>query len=905
MKRKTMSIIVCLTLVMTAFAIVPLNVSAASEEDIEQAIEDGIVWLVAQQNTNAMDPDFGSWDAYGGELETGTGLALYKLCERAYELGYDSPFDSAYEYHQNVMDGFNWTFAHLTVVDIFVQDHTSGATGTMDDPDTNGNGLGVTTLNWYSSYTTGILLAAIAASGTPSRVVNVLGSPVNGWTFGQVAQDMVDFLAFSQVDPSINFNGDTVEGGWDYLPVDNGVGGTGWQGDQSNSGYAVLGLGEAQAFGCIVPQWVKTELDWWIDYVQDDVDGDASGWAGSSNDGGSWYSYTGDFIGVNILKTGNLIFQMAFVGDMPTTQRVTDATDYLVRHWGDPSGTDQPPGWNGTPAQYQAMFCAMKGLEYMGIDIFDGIDWFEDFSDVIVAQQDKTPGPTYGSWQNSSGRGEPVIITEWALLTLEKVAPPPQVIPPTVTKTVDPEDIYFGTEDKESTVTIEVTGAGGTETTITPMDVVFAIDSSGSMNWNDPSNLRLTAAKNFVDNMSDTRDQGGVVSWDDHIDFTYGLSQDFTELKNQIDNVDSSGGTDLNQGLNASIAMLDAGKQWGATWVIIFLTDGQGLYTPSGSPGSPADVAAGKGYVIYSIGLNMTPGSLAENNLIDMATATGGQYYSSPSAENLSAIYDAIYEEITTSTVPHYVNVTEVTQSYIIVDETSFNIAPDSVTHNADGTTTIIWENIGMYADGDPDLSADETVILSFNVRSSICGADLEVDVYGEAIVNYSDKDGNYIGFVLIPQATINVHPFVTDLIAGGGNPNSAIDVGEVIAWNDEDFLYVTYNTTDDWYITETHLHVADSLEGIPQTKKGNPIPGQFDYGDEYDYDDGMTTVTYTIPWTWSPGTTLYIAAHAVVQKLIGYDEEGNPIYQIETAWGDGEDFPGKNWATYFEYIDP
>jgi hypothetical protein len=178
----------------------------------------------------------------------------------------------------------------------------------------------------------------------------------------------------------------------------------------------MLGLAEAQDFGCTVPQWVKTELDWWIDWVQDDVDGD-------TYDGGSWYSYPSDSIGVNILKTGNLIFQMAFVGDTPTTSRVVDALDYLKRHWNDSSGANKPAGWKGNPAQYQTMFCAMKGLEYMGIDTFDGIDWFEEFSDTIIAQQVSTPGTIFGSWQKSSGRGEPLIITEWALLTLERIAP--------------------------------------------------------------------------------------------------------------------------------------------------------------------------------------------------------------------------------------------------------------------------------------------------------------------------------------------------------------------------------------------------------------------------------------------------------------------------------------------------
>ena len=218
-----------------------MSVNAATEQQIEDAIEAGLVWLVAQQNTVPADPNFGSWMGYGSR-EAGTGLALYKLCDRAYELGYDSPFDSAYEYSENVMDGFNWTFAHLAVVDINTQDHTTGATGTIDDPDTNGNGKGVRVSTSYEIYCTGILLAAISASGTPGRVVDVSGSPVDGWTYGQAAQDMVDFLAFAQVEYPVP--GITKEGGWDYYAVNNGVGGTNWKGDQSNSGYAVLGLAE-------------------------------------------------------------------------------------------------------------------------------------------------------------------------------------------------------------------------------------------------------------------------------------------------------------------------------------------------------------------------------------------------------------------------------------------------------------------------------------------------------------------------------------------------------------------------------------------------------------------------------------------------------------------------------------
>jgi hypothetical protein len=105
--------------------------------------------------------------------------------------------------------------------------------------------------------------------------------------------------------------------------------------------------------------------------------------------------------------------------------------------------------------------------------------------------------------------------------------------------------------------------------------------------------------------------------------------------------------------------------------------------------------------------------------------------------------------------------------------------------------------------------------------------------------------------------------PFVTDLTAGGGNIKSAMDVGDVLVWNDGEYLYVKYVVTDeDWCLTETHLEVATVLEDIPQ-KNGNPPPGQFTYGGEHDC---VADWTYEIPLSWDPGTEILIAAHGVVQ---------------------------------------
>jgi len=120
--------------------------------------------------------------------------------------------------------------------------------------------------------------------------------------------------------------------------------------------------------------------------------------------------------------------------------------------------------------------------------------------------------------------------------------------------------------------------------------------------------------------------------------------------------------------------------------------------------------------------------------------------------------------------------------------------------------------------------------------------------------------------------------PFVTDLIAGGGGQGkSAMDVGDIEVCNDGEYLYVTYLTDEVTCLIETHLHVTtipppnDPIPGdpgFPLTKKGNPIPGQFDYAMEHEC---VSDYTYQIPLgEWGADTKLYIAAHAVVETSSG-----------------------------------
>ena len=417
-------VLITILSVIMLLGLMTFPVQAATEEEIQDSIEAGIDWLASIQNGD------GSWSYY--EYVAHTGLVLIKLEDRAFELGYDSALDPAYAYSSNVIAGLNYLYSQAHIVAIGPQP--------AGDPDTNGNGEGIYFSDSYHvSYATGIALMALAGTRDPSIVVPALGSPIDGMALGDVVQDTVDFLAWSQGDTS------WWRGAWGY----GGYEDEGWS-DNSNSGYVVLGLDFAESaaygFSANVPAFVKDELNIWIDYIQNNVNGDeydggsAYGWTqgdfdddgdglvdedpwdGIDNDGDGLIDEDpgGEFDWVNILKTGNLVYQTAFYGDSPVTQRVIDAVDYIERHWDD---NNPDPGFR--PSHYQAMFCVMKGFTRMGIDEItvggSPVDWFDEFSTIIVGNQNPDGSWPWDNW------GDEVLSTAWALLTLEKVAPPAEI----------------------------------------------------------------------------------------------------------------------------------------------------------------------------------------------------------------------------------------------------------------------------------------------------------------------------------------------------------------------------------------------------------------------------------------------------------------------------------------------
>jgi hypothetical protein len=114
---------------------------------------------------------------------------------------------------------------------------------------------------------------------------------------------------------------------------------------------------------------------------------------------------------------------MAFVGDDVNTERVQDALDYMANNW----NANYEPGWRGDPACYQATFTAMKGFTSLGLYHEFGdppIPWQEHFETVLLEQQNEDGSWPFTCWD---GGPTPILSTIWALLTLQKVAPPSEI----------------------------------------------------------------------------------------------------------------------------------------------------------------------------------------------------------------------------------------------------------------------------------------------------------------------------------------------------------------------------------------------------------------------------------------------------------------------------------------------
>ncbi|MDP2948971.1 MAG: hypothetical protein Q8P22_05490 [Chloroflexota bacterium] len=419
-------------LVLAIALMVPLLVGgfsarAASEPEIEAAIENGLAWLAAQQA-----PDGCWYGPYG--LAGPTGMAVWKFAERPYEQDPPlDPFDPAYEYNAQVQDGLDCIFA-------MVQE--SGG------------------LVWLPSmpvYETGINMIALSETRAPTRTVSVPGSPVDGWTYQQVLGGMLDWMEDAQNDGGCEI------GGWGYSAND-----IGWS-DQSNSGYATMGIGfaihPAFGFGLTVDPNVLAKLETYIDNVQHPVSGGSGYFLGGPPPCGSDMG--------NILRTGNLLYEMALVGRPVGDSTAQAAVAFIEANW----NAACQPGWQG---DYQATFTMSKGLQAYG-DALDTLpvvgDWLDQTSTYLVSHQNPD-----GSWGPGCGHGagDLLLETSWALLSLEPIPPPPVPVEIDIKPGSDPNSIKLS---NKGVIPVAILGSASFDVTnVDYSTVVFAGDATEAHN---------------------------------------------------------------------------------------------------------------------------------------------------------------------------------------------------------------------------------------------------------------------------------------------------------------------------------------------------------------------------------------------------------------------------------------
>ena len=110
------------------------------------------------------------------------------------------------------------------------------------------------------------------------------------------------------------------------------------------------------------------------------------------------------------------------------------------------------------------------------------------------------------------------------------------------------------------------------------LDVMFAIDSSGSMVSNDPGRMGMSMVKAFVDTVHIENIRIGFASYSDQVGqvvspVSIGDPEARAALKAQLDAVTYSGDTDMGMGVEAALSAMPA--QEGRKRILVVISDGE------------------------------------------------------------------------------------------------------------------------------------------------------------------------------------------------------------------------------------------------------------------------------------------------------------------------------------------
>lgn len=181
------------------------------------------------------------------------------------------------------------------------------------------------------------------------------------------------------------------------------------------------------------------------------------------------------------------------------------------------------------------------------------------------------------------------------------------------------------------------------------LEIVFVIDDSGSMSWNDGSNKRLTVASTLIDKLP-AKSKMGIVSFASYTTLlTTELTTDATSAKQYLTTTyfKSSGGTYMYRAINSSFNLFNENSEKTLQMMVV-LSDGESSDT------SPHDSviasAKEKGIRIYTVGLGSASSTYFTSYLKPLAENTNGKFYYASDASLLADIYTDIGKQIDITT---------------------------------------------------------------------------------------------------------------------------------------------------------------------------------------------------------------------------------------------------------------
>jgi hypothetical protein len=357
-------ILVMLDVLLTSVFLVP-NANSVTQNDIDNAVKKALAYLASNQEESGCfkEPTY-------GQTVASTALAVLAFENYGHFATNDPSVDP---YASVVSKGLDYLISNVNKMQI--------GRKMAGNPDTNGNGHGA---YWDSGfhrpgYEAPMVVLALVASNMPDK--NITSGAYTNSTYRQLVTDAVDWLTWDQ----------SPLGGWRY-----DVGST--DSDNSVSQWPAIALRAAEYWGIYAPEFVKSELQRWINSSQDMN-------PLSTEFGGFWY-VPQTFENGGIAATGAGICELDYAGANSPDQRIQEAILYLDKNWESQYNMGFP----------YAMYAVMKGCRDATppLSTIGGHDWYSEYAECLVQNQQSD-----GTWTSTS-HGGPTLNAAFGLLVLNK-----------------------------------------------------------------------------------------------------------------------------------------------------------------------------------------------------------------------------------------------------------------------------------------------------------------------------------------------------------------------------------------------------------------------------------------------------------------------------------------------------